>query len=87
MSKTIYECLLGTKDHSKGVVKLDTKLPLPFECVKYLNSNFHKDGNIDQDVKHTIKFIQIVSYDPIIITTKVKENFYRIAIGSTLLYD
>jgi hypothetical protein len=75
-----------------GVVSLDGQVVAKKETFRYLGSMLHKDGDIDEDVRHRIsagslKWRQAsgVLCDKKV-PQKLKGKFYRMVICPTILY-
>jgi hypothetical protein len=85
-------CDFSMTGHEDGVVSLDGQVVAKKKTFRYLGSMLQKDGDIDEDVRHTIsagwlKWRQAfgVLCDKKV-TRKLKGKFYRMTIRLTMLY-
>jgi hypothetical protein len=92
-SKTEYKkCDFSAITQEEGDVRLDGQVAPKKDIFHYLGSMLQKDGDIDEDVSHTIKVGRLkwhqassVLYDPRM-PLNLKGKFYRTAIRPAMLY-
>ena len=85
-------CDFGGAAQEEGDVSLEGQIVSKKDTFRYLKSILQRDGDIDADVSHRIKagWFKWRQASGILcdkrIPQKLKDKFYRTAIGPTILY-